>query len=180
MADKRRDFNENNTSEQQLLEKVVRINRINKVVKGGKRLGFRAFVIVGNMQGEVGIGLGKSKEVPAAIKKGIDRAKKYQNRINIVEGTVPHQVEAKFGASKVLIKPAPDGTGVIAGGAVKVLLEAAGLKNVVAKTLGARNPFNSARAALIALLSCKDLEIEQQNRGKKLPVFVKKLERGKA
>lgn len=173
MAERRNRGMHQNPDEPQLMEKVIRINRINKVVKGGKRLGFRAFVIVGNTEGQVGLGLGKSKEVPSAIKKAIDRAKKYQYPIHIVNGTVPHEVEAKFGASEVLIKPAPDGTGVIAGGAVKVLLEAVGLKNVVAKTFGSRNSFNAARAALIALQSCKDLKTEEANRGKKLPVYVK-------
>ena len=141
--------------DQSLFEKVVKINRVNKVVKGGKRLAFRAFVICGDKNGSVGFGIGKSKEVPVAIKKAVEKAKKSLDKINVYEDTLPHEVRAKFGSSKVLIRPAKKGTGVIAGGAVRVILEAVGFKNVVAKSLGSRNPINTAKAAKDALLKCK-------------------------
>ena len=146
--------------EQSFFEKVVKINRVNKVVKGGKRLAFRAFVICGDKKGSVGFGIGKSKEVPVAIKKAIEKAKKSLNKINVFEDTLPHEVHAKFGSSKVLIRPAKKGTGVIAGGAVRVILEAVGFKNVVAKSLGSRNPINTAKAAKVALLKCKHKEFK--------------------
>ena len=151
---KKFDINKND-DEQSYFEKVVKINRVNKVVKGGKRLAFRAFVICGDKKGSVGFGIGKSKEVPVAIKKAIEKAKKSLEKINVYDETLPHEVYAKFGASKVLIRPAKKGTGVIAGGAVRVILEAVGLKNVVAKSLGSRNPINTAKAAKVALLKCK-------------------------
>ena len=160
----------------ELVEKVIRIDRVNKVVKGGKRLAFRAFVISGDQNGKVSFGLGKSKEVPAAIKKGIERAKKNLRPIALVEGTIPHDVIGEYGATKVIIKPAKPGTGVIAGGAVRILLEAAGLKNVYAKVLGSRNAINAARAAMTGLLLCKNKESEEKTRGISLPVFYRKLE----
>ena len=138
-----------------LFEKVIKIRRINKVVKGGKRLAFRSFVITGDRKGSVGIGLGKSKEVPASIKKAIEKANSNFKKIVTIDGTIPHEVSAKYGASFVLIKPAKPGTGVIAGGAIAILLQAIGIKDVVAKSYGSRNPINSTRAALDALLSCK-------------------------
>lgn len=162
--------------EVQMIEKVIRIDRVNKVVKGGKRLAFRAFVITGDQKGNVSFGLGKSKEVPVAIKKSIDRANKSLQNVQVVEGTVPHEVIGEYGSSRVIIKPAKPGTGVIAGGAVRILLEAAGYKNVVSKVLGSRNAINATKAALQGLLSLKVLEDEQKIRGKKLPVFIQKLE----
>lgn len=162
--------------EVQMVEKVIRIDRVNKVVKGGKRLAFRAFVITGDQNGNVSFGLGKSKEVPVAIKKSIDRANKSLTNVKVVEGTVPHEVIGEYGSSRVIIKPAKPGTGVIAGGAVKILLEAAGYKNVVSKVLGSRNVINATKAALQGLQSLKVLEEEQKVRGKKLPVFIHKLE----
>lgn len=160
----------------EFVEKVIRIDRVNKVVKGGKRLAFRAFVISGDQNGRVAFGLGKSKEVPAAIKKGIERAKKQLKSISIIEGTLPHAVIGVFGSTRVIIKPAKPGTGVIAGGAVRILLEAAGYKNVCAKVLGSRNAINAARAALLGLLSCKNKQDEETLRGKSLPIFYRKLE----
>lgn len=142
-------------SKDDLFEKVIKIRRINKVVKGGKRLAFRSFVITGDRKGKVGIGLGKSKEVPASIKKAIDKANSSFQHIITKDGSIPHEVFAKYGSSSVLIRPAKPGTGVIAGGAVSILLQAIGIKNVVAKSFGSRNPINSTRAALDALLSCK-------------------------
>lgn len=162
--------------QQELVEKVIRIDRVNKVVKGGKRLAFRAFVISGDQNGNVAFGLGKSKEVPAAIKKGIERAKKSLRSIALIEGTIPHDVIGEYGSTRVIIKPAKPGTGVIAGGAVRILLEAAGYKNVYAKVLGSRNSINAARAALDGLLQCKDKANEEKLRGLSLPVFFRKLE----
>ncbi|MGE4169299.1 MAG: 30S ribosomal protein S5 [Candidatus Margulisiibacteriota bacterium] len=156
------------------VEKVIQIDRVNKVVKGGKRLAFRAFVIAGDTQGKVGLGLGKSKEVPSAIKKGIDRAKKKYATIQVINGTIPHEVHGAFSASRVILKPAKPGTGVIAGGAVRILLEAAGIKDIVAKSLGSTNAINAAKAALNGLMKLKNLEEETKLRGKQLPVFVEK------
>ena len=159
----------NKTDEPDNFEKVIKINRINKVVKGGKRLAFRSFVICGDMNGKVGLGLGKSKEVPNSIKKAVEKANASLESIITVDGTIPHEVEGKFGSSKVIIRPAKPGTGVIAGGAISILLQALGLKDVVAKSLGSRNPINSARAALIALKSCKDINLVSKSRGFKIP-----------
>ncbi|NDC83298.1 30S ribosomal protein S5 [bacterium] len=155
-----------------IVEKVIKIDRINKVVKGGKRLAFRAFVIAGDQSGQVGLGLGKSKEVPSAIRKGVEKARKHLERINIVNGTIPHEVIGEYGAARVILKPARPGTGVIAGGAVRILLESLGLKNVVAKSLASRNPINCARAALVGLLQCKNIDQETALRGKPLSVFL--------
>lgn len=155
------------------IEKVVKINRVNKVVKGGKRLAFRAFVVCGDKSGSVGVGLGKAKEVPIAIKKAIDKANKSFTKINIYNSTIPHEVEGKFRASRVIIKPAGKGTGVIAGGALRVILEALGIKNVVGKSYGSRNPINLAFAAITALKTCKNVEEERIERGVKLPFRIK-------
>jgi len=165
--------------ENELIEKVIKINRVNKVVKGGRRLAFRAFVIVGDGKGRVGLALGKSKEVPSAIRQAMDRAKKKMVTIKIINGTIPHEVTGKFGAAHVLIKPAREGTGVIAGGAVRNLLEASGIHNVVAKSLGSENSINMAKAALEGLLSLKDYEIESELRGKPLPVVAYMLSKKK-
>lgn len=160
------------SSEVDFVEKVIKIDRVTKVVKGGKRLAFRAFVIFGDLNGNVGFGLGKSKEVPVAIRKAVDRAKKSCQKVNLVKGTIAHSIIGEYGSSKVIIKPARPGTGVIAGGAVRILLESVGIKNVVAKSLGARNPINAVKAAMNGLLACKDLKEEELIRGKKLPVYV--------
>jgi small subunit ribosomal protein S5 len=155
-------------------EKVIQIDRVTKVVKGGKRLSFRAFVITGNVQDTVGYALGKAKEVPAAIKKAIEKSKRSQEKINIVNGTLPHSVIGEFGAARVVLKPARPGTGVIAGGAVRILLEAAGLKNVVAKSIGSANAINATKAAMNGLKQCRNLETEEKRRGKSLPVYIEK------
>jgi len=164
--------NQDNKNQNTTLEKVIQIDRVNKVVSGGKRMAFRAVVISGDQNGSVGIGLGKSKEVPVAIRKAVERAKKVKRSFNVVNGTLPHVVVGKFGASRVIIKPARPGTGVIAGGSVRIVLEALGLKNVVAKVLGSSNSINCARAALNALGLSKNLEEEVRLRGKQLPVFI--------
>ena len=166
----------NQSNESPYMEKVIRINRVTKVCKGGKRLAFRALVIVGDQKGKVSIALGKSTEVPGAIKKGIERAKKSLQSVNIVEGTLPHEIMGVFGSAKVIMKPASPGTGVIAGGSVRILLEAAGLKNVVAKSLGSDNPINTARAALQGLAALRSKEQEEANRGKRLPIRYVKLD----
>jgi small subunit ribosomal protein S5 len=159
--------------DQLAVEKVIQIDRINKVVKGGKRLQFRAFTIVGDLDGKVGFALGKSKEVPSAIKKGIDKARKYMEPITITGGTIPHEVVGAFGSARVLIKPAKPGTGVIAGGAVRILLEACGMRDVVAKILGKGSSINNVKAAMDGLMQLKNLEEEQELRGKTLPVYIR-------
>ena len=151
-------------------EKVVQIRRVTKVVKGGKKMGFRAVVVVGDMASQVGLGIGKAAEVSAAIRKGVDAAKKNQIKVPLVSGTIPHYIVGRFGASKVVLRPAPDGTGVIAGGAVRPILELGGMKNVVAKSIGSNNAINVARATLSALTSLKSHEIEKEVRGKELKV----------
>jgi len=152
------------------VEKVVRIDRVTKVVKGGKRLAFRVFVIVGDQKGSVGFSCGKAKEVPSAIKKAIEKAKKNLTNINLINGTLPHIIFSKYGASTVILRPAKQGTGVIAGGAVRVLLEALGVKNVVSKCQGSRNAINVTRAAFNGLLNCMNLDLQENIRERKLSV----------
>ena len=136
----------------QLKDQVVSINRVTKVVKGGKNLSFSALVVVGDPdQGVVGFGMGKAREVPMAIRKGIEAAKKNLLRISRYHTTIPHQVLGHFGAGQVLLKPAAEGTGVIAGGPVRAVLQAAGVQNVVSKSLGTTNPHNVVRATMVAL-----------------------------
>lgn len=136
----------------QLKDQVVAINRVTKVVKGGKNMSFAALVVVGDPdEGVVGFATGKAREVPVAIKKGIEAAKKKLARVARYNNTIPHRVLGRFGASQVLLKPATDGTGVIAGGAVRTVLQAAGIHNVVSKSLGTTNPHNVVRATLVAL-----------------------------
>lgn len=146
-----------------LKEQVVSINRVTKVVKGGKNLSFSALVVVGDPDMKVvGYGMGKAKEVPSAIKKGIEAAKKNLRQVNLLNATVPHQVLGRFGAGQVLLKPAPQGTGVIAGGPVRAVIQAAGIANVLTKSLGSRNPHNVVKATINALdqLRAKDAVAE--------------------
>jgi len=145
-----------NDNEISLKDKVVYINRVAKVVKGGRRFSFSALVVVGNESGVVGVGKGKAAEVPEAIRKAIEKARKSLISFPLHETTVPHRVEYKYGATHIVINPAPKGTGIIAGGPARAVFEVAGVQDVVAKVLGSHNPFNSVKATIGALLSLKD------------------------
>jgi len=155
-------------SQLDLKDTVVSINRVTKVVKGGKNLSFSALVVVGDGHGVVGFGVGKAKEVPSAIKKGIEAAKKGLIRVPLQGTTVPHTVTGRFGAGSVLMKPAPDGTGIIAGAAVRAVVESAGITNVRTKSLGSANPHNVVRATFTGLSELKDPVTVARLRGKDL------------
>jgi small subunit ribosomal protein S5 len=152
-------------AESEWIEKVVQIRRVTKVVKGGKKLSFRAIVVVGNGKGQVGIGVGKSAEVIGAIQKGVTDAKKQLVSVPLVGTTIPHPITAQAGAGSVMLKPASKGTGVIAGGAVRTVLEAAGIKDICAKSLGSDSPLNNARAAMKALTMLRTVEDVARMRG---------------
>jgi small subunit ribosomal protein S5 len=154
--------------EEVLQERLINIDRVSKVIKGGRHFGFRALVVVGNGRGSVGVGIGKAREVPEAIRKGVERAKKDMVKVPVTGATIPHPVLSKHGAAEVMLKPASPGTGVIAGGGVRAVLEVAGIKDILTKSLGSSNAINVVYATVLGLRSMKSIEVEAQRRGKTL------------
>lgn len=150
------------------VEKIVSLNRVAKVVKGGRRFSFSALVVVGNGNGSVGYGLGKAQEVPEALRKATESAKKNMISVPVLEGTLPYQVLGRFGAGSVLLIPASEGTGVIAGGAVRAIMEAAGIRDVLSKAIGTNNPHNVIKATMAGLASLRSAEEVSELRGKAL------------
>jgi len=153
------------TGETELKDRLVAINRVTKVTKGGRTFSFSAIVVVGNEDGVIGYGLGKASEVTAAIAKGVESAKKNLTKVPVLKGTVPHEQTAKFGGAEVFIKPAAHGTGVVAGGAMRAVLESVGITDVLAKAKGSSNPHNLVKATILALSQMRDARTVAQNRG---------------
>ena len=153
------------TNEMELTDRVIHINRCSKVVKGGRRFSFSALVVVGDGNGRVGYGMGKAKEVPEAIRKGVEKARKSMITVPLEKRSIPYDVIGKYGAGKVLLKPASEGTGVIAGGAIRAVLEVAGVGDILSKCLGSNNPHNSVKATLNALGQLKSAEQVMARRG---------------
>jgi small subunit ribosomal protein S5 len=168
----RRDSQQGQAADSEFKERVVHINRVAKVVKGGRRFSFSALVVVGDGGGRVGYGVGKAKEVPEAIRKAVERARKGMVRIPMQKGTIPYSVQGEFGAGSVFLRPASDGTGIIAGGGIRAVVELAGIQNVLTKCLGSHNPHNMVKATMAALAQLDDPNNIAARRGKDLAALI--------